>query len=308
MVDVFDMNTSGYGFHITSHLIALVALFIACFAIAGYINFRTNSIPADAVKEGSGFADEDLVANSLSVSQYRFGDLSLNQGDVRHAILTASPHTTTPAAVSGLGTAAGTMSHGLALSIYHFLEEGFADSAAAATGKLYTTAPTLSAVTSSNIATGAAITVTLPAPASNTITPLSFAGTAGGDVTLAVAANEGTAATRHLYVFQNDLSLGANDLIITLPGTAGLDGTDDGVVRVSQQGSDLESTAGLGAVAQADTTITLANTEAGLKIEKNSFFVVSKTVVADPNDDTYVVSGYLRVSGGTANNLAVAYS
>lgn len=65
--DLFDVSVGGAGFHFTSHLIALVALFIACFAIAGYVMFRNDSIPASALKDG----DPDfgaIVADSLQLS------------------------------------------------------------------------------------------------------------------------------------------------------------------------------------------------------------------------------------------------
>lgn len=52
MADLFDMKVGGAGWHVTSHLIALVALFVACFAITGYISFRDNSIDRDALKYG----------------------------------------------------------------------------------------------------------------------------------------------------------------------------------------------------------------------------------------------------------------
>lgn len=50
MADLFDVSVGGTGFHLTSHIIALAALFIACFAITGYISFRSNSIPDRALK------------------------------------------------------------------------------------------------------------------------------------------------------------------------------------------------------------------------------------------------------------------
>ena len=56
MADLFDMKVGGAGWHVTSHLIALVALFVACFAITGYISFRDDSVPGAALKED---ADED---------------------------------------------------------------------------------------------------------------------------------------------------------------------------------------------------------------------------------------------------------
>ena len=44
MADLFDMKVGGIGFHLTAHMIALAALFVACFAITGYITFRNGSI------------------------------------------------------------------------------------------------------------------------------------------------------------------------------------------------------------------------------------------------------------------------
>lgn len=48
MADLFDMNVAGYGFHLTGHMLSLIALIVACFAITGYISFRDNSIPVSA--------------------------------------------------------------------------------------------------------------------------------------------------------------------------------------------------------------------------------------------------------------------
>lgn len=53
MADLFDIKVGGAGWHITSHLIALVALFVACFAITGYITFRDDSIGRAALKDDS---------------------------------------------------------------------------------------------------------------------------------------------------------------------------------------------------------------------------------------------------------------
>ena len=39
-----------YLLHISSHAIAIIALFIACFAITGYISYRFNSIPTDSMQ------------------------------------------------------------------------------------------------------------------------------------------------------------------------------------------------------------------------------------------------------------------
>ena len=59
--NLFDVNIGGAGFHVTSHLIALAALFIACFAIAGYVSFRDDSIPGKALKD-------DIDSQSLNLS------------------------------------------------------------------------------------------------------------------------------------------------------------------------------------------------------------------------------------------------
>ena len=52
MADLFDVNAAGAGFHITSHMIAIVALFVACFAITGYITFRDDSISRTKLEPG----------------------------------------------------------------------------------------------------------------------------------------------------------------------------------------------------------------------------------------------------------------
>lgn len=67
MADLFDVSVGGVGWHFTSHLIALAALFIACFAIAGYITFRSDSIPGDALKDHDVDV-EDIVADSVTTS------------------------------------------------------------------------------------------------------------------------------------------------------------------------------------------------------------------------------------------------
>ena len=45
----FDISGPTGGFHITGHLLALVGLIVACFAITGYITFRNNSVPYKAL-------------------------------------------------------------------------------------------------------------------------------------------------------------------------------------------------------------------------------------------------------------------
>ena len=71
--DLFDVSMGGAGFHFTSHLIAIVALFIACFAIAGYISYRSDSIPSSALKDQDPDFD-DIKATTLELS----GDLTVD--------------------------------------------------------------------------------------------------------------------------------------------------------------------------------------------------------------------------------------
>lgn len=67
MADLFDVSVGGVGWHFTSHLVALAALFIACFAIAGYITFRKDSIPGDALKDHDVDVD-DITGTTLNIS------------------------------------------------------------------------------------------------------------------------------------------------------------------------------------------------------------------------------------------------
>ncbi len=72
MADLFDMRVGGAGWHLTSHLIAIAALFVACFAITGYITYRDESIPVKALDKDQD-ADDDIkvdnvTAKSLDVS------------------------------------------------------------------------------------------------------------------------------------------------------------------------------------------------------------------------------------------------
>jgi len=79
MADLFDVKVGGAGWHLTSHLIAIVALFVACFAITGYISFRDDTVPGSALKDHD--ADfEDLTADSLAlggVAMERFYEIDL---------------------------------------------------------------------------------------------------------------------------------------------------------------------------------------------------------------------------------------
>jgi len=65
MADLFDMKVGGLGFHITSHIIAIAALFVACFAITGYITFRDESIPDSALADDAD--DTDILSQSVSI-------------------------------------------------------------------------------------------------------------------------------------------------------------------------------------------------------------------------------------------------
>lgn len=71
MSSLFDVTVGGSGFHVTSHLISLVALFIACFAIAGYVSYRDNSIPGKALK------DHDVDLEDIDSKTVRTGTLTV---------------------------------------------------------------------------------------------------------------------------------------------------------------------------------------------------------------------------------------
>ena len=53
MAGLFDMKVGGLGYHITAHMIAIVALCVACFAITGYISFRSETVEGSALKTGT---------------------------------------------------------------------------------------------------------------------------------------------------------------------------------------------------------------------------------------------------------------
>ena len=67
MADLFDIKMGGVGWHMTSHLIAIVALFVACFAITGYITFRDDSVPITALNNSQD-DDQDLKVNDIAAS------------------------------------------------------------------------------------------------------------------------------------------------------------------------------------------------------------------------------------------------
>ena len=70
MPDLFDVNIGGLGWHIATALVALAALFVACFAIMGYITFRDNSVPLDALEA------EEAQLPALSSLQVLTGGIS----------------------------------------------------------------------------------------------------------------------------------------------------------------------------------------------------------------------------------------
>lgn len=65
MADLFDMRVGGAGWHLTSHLIAIAALFVACFAITGYITYRDESIPVKALDKDQD-ADDDIKVDNVT--------------------------------------------------------------------------------------------------------------------------------------------------------------------------------------------------------------------------------------------------
>lgn len=87
MADLFDMNVGGAGFHLTSHVIAIAALFIACFAIAGYITFRKDSIPGDALKDHDANFDDVTLTSVFNGAFYEKGyDVTLTATAVQTAV------------------------------------------------------------------------------------------------------------------------------------------------------------------------------------------------------------------------------
>jgi len=111
MADLFDLRVGGAGWHLTSHLIAIAALFVACFAITGYITFRDDSIPGDALKdEGVDLSNIDADTLTLTGNATVSGDLTIN-GNVSAGMFTnfgAFINSLTPANVIGGATSAHT--------------------------------------------------------------------------------------------------------------------------------------------------------------------------------------------------------
>ena len=68
MADLFDMKVGGLGFHLTAHMIALAALFVACFAITGYITFRDNSVPHSAIDNVEGLNEREYLTVTAAPS------------------------------------------------------------------------------------------------------------------------------------------------------------------------------------------------------------------------------------------------
>lgn len=74
---MFSLNASGVGWHLPVGLIALAALFIACFAISGYITFRDNSVPETAlssIDDKFDFVDDVHMHKSLTVDSLTVAD------------------------------------------------------------------------------------------------------------------------------------------------------------------------------------------------------------------------------------------
>lgn len=76
MADLFDMKVGGLGFHLTAHMIAIAALFVACFAITGYISFRDGSIAEHKLEGGNFLLDGEAMS-------------SLTMGSVKERVITA---------------------------------------------------------------------------------------------------------------------------------------------------------------------------------------------------------------------------
>ena len=93
MADMFDLNVGGVGWHLTTGLIALVALFVACFAITGYITFRSGSIPASAFETG---VDMDPTFDEVTARTVTATESASVSGD-----LTVDGHATVGALTAG---------------------------------------------------------------------------------------------------------------------------------------------------------------------------------------------------------------
>lgn len=75
---MFSLNASGVGWHLPVGLIAVAALFIACFAISGYITFRDDSIPNTAMKDqDQDFGNMDADSLKLTGDNTVGGNLSV---------------------------------------------------------------------------------------------------------------------------------------------------------------------------------------------------------------------------------------
>ena len=119
MADMFDFNVGGAGWHFTSHLVALAALIIACFAIAGHISFRDDSIPPKALEIDQS-ADDDLTVNDITMS----GNLTIG-GALTHGGFTDTlvSVTTTPVAVAANTAAAYATFPALSIPANCFVQE-----------------------------------------------------------------------------------------------------------------------------------------------------------------------------------------
>ena len=115
MADLFDFKVGGLGFHITAHMIAIAALFVACFAITGYISFRSNSIGGEAIKDDIEFATLTLTGKATGkyLKHVDFVDVPLNATAATDSVVSfTQPANSIITAISVLCTAAPTITSG----------------------------------------------------------------------------------------------------------------------------------------------------------------------------------------------------
>jgi len=97
------MSADGVGWHLPTGLIALAALFIACFAISGYITFRDHSVPETALDPGTDLTHDFTlpvnVTGTVTADNFLIRTDAPGQGSVPQALITDGVVQT----VSGLG-------------------------------------------------------------------------------------------------------------------------------------------------------------------------------------------------------------
>jgi len=68
-----DFTIGGPGWHITAHLVAVVALVVACLAISGHITFRDDSIAGSKLKDhAANFEDVTLTSMTTAAGQEKW--------------------------------------------------------------------------------------------------------------------------------------------------------------------------------------------------------------------------------------------